>query len=177
MHLHRQSKLRADGNGESVSLSSPPASEDLPGNAVSCLHSLVEGKNFCHQWGSMRMREKRRLRDLGICNIRLPVWRRLHLSVGRLLKESNSNQCSGDKGGVVLAESTVMLLSLGKLRRFTPDACSPNLRESVASKSGELQGKRVWSHTNPHPSLGSHQTSILLLWKNGDSDTYLEAVL
>lgn len=55
------------------------------------------------------------------------------------------------KGGVVLAESTVMLLSLGKLRRLTPDACSPKLRESVASKSGELQEKGLESYKIPTP--------------------------
>lgn len=36
-----------------------------------------------------------------------------------LLKESNGNQCCRDKGGVVLSESTVMVLSLGKLVHLT----------------------------------------------------------
>lgn len=44
---------------------------------------------------------------------------------GRLLKEGNSNQHCRDKGGVVLAESTITLLSLGKRVHRTPDACSP----------------------------------------------------
>ena len=39
----------------------------------------------------------------------------------------------------------------------------PNLRESVASKSRELQGKGSGVIQHPHPSLGSHQTSIFLI--------------
>lgn len=74
-----QNESRGKGRG-SFLLSSPPASDHLPGNVVSCLHSLVEGKNFCRRWGSMRMREKRHRRDPGIYNMHLPMWPRLHLS-------------------------------------------------------------------------------------------------
>ena len=73
-----QNESRGKGR-VSFLLSSPPASDDLPGN-VSCLHSLVEGKNFCRQWRSMLMREKRHWRDPGIYNMQLPMWRGLHLS-------------------------------------------------------------------------------------------------
>lgn len=59
MHHGRHAKLRADGNRGSLSFyPRHPLLNDLPGNVVSCLHSLVAGENLCHQWGSMRVREK-----------------------------------------------------------------------------------------------------------------------
>ena len=76
---------------------------------------------------------------------------------GRLLKESNSNQYDRDKGGVVLAEAVE---SFG-FSHLMPVPL--NLRESVASKSGELQGKGSGVKENPHPSLGSHQASIIFI--------------
>lgn len=68
---------------------------------------------------------ERSLGDPIIYNARLPVWRGLHIS-GVALK--GKQQYCRDKGGVVLAESTVTPLSLGRLVHLTPDACSPKPR-------------------------------------------------
>ena len=75
----KQSKERTEMESLFPSLL-PPASNDLPGHVVSRLYSLVEGKNFCLQWGSMRVTEKRRRRDPRMYNIRFSVWRGFHLS-------------------------------------------------------------------------------------------------
>ena len=96
---------------------------------------------------------------------------------GRLLKESNSNQCCGDKGGVVLAESTVTLLSLGKLRRLTPDACSPKPQRIGSFQVERAPGKRLWSHTTSPPLLGKSPNLDFSHLKNGDNDTYFRGLL
>ena len=88
---------------------------------------------------------------------------------GRLLKESNSNQCCGDKGGVVLAETTVTLLSLGKLRRLTPDACSPKPQRIGSFQVGRAPGKRLWSHTTSPPLLGKSPNLDFSHLKNGNN--------
>ena len=93
---------------------------------------------------------------------------------GRLLKESNSNQYGRDKGGVVLADSAVTLLSLGKLRLLTPDACSPKPQRIGGFQVRRAPGKRLWSQRKSPPLLGKSPSLDYFHIKNGDKDTYLE---
>lgn len=76
---------------------------------------------------------------------------------------------------MVLAETTVTLLSLGKLRRLTPDACSPKPQRIGSFQVGRAPGKRLWSHTTSPPLLGKSPNLDFSHLKNGDNDTYLEA--
>lgn len=160
MHHRGHAKLRADGNRESLS-SSPhhPLLNNLPGNVLPHLHSLVEGENLCLHWGSVEVREKD-VRAIQEYRISASPCGEDFIFQGKLLKESNSNQYCRDRGGVVLAESTVTLMSLGKLGRHTLDACHPKLQGISIFQVVRAPGKGLQSHTKSLPLLGSYQTSI-----------------
>ena len=154
-------------------LSSPPASDDLPGNVVSYLTRWWR-EVFLSPVGINAGRgEKTSERSR---NIKYPPRRVAGISSfrGRLLKESNSNQYGRDKGRVVLADSAVTLLSLGKLRLLTPDACSPKPQRVGSFQVGRAPGIRLWSQRKSPPLFGKSPNLDFSHLKNGDKDTYLE---
>lgn len=172
--------MRADGNGESLFLLfllSPPPPFEWPVGKCSLVPSLaIREGNLCHQWGSMRVREKDVL-AIQEYIISASPYGEDFIFQGKLLKESNSNKYCRDQRGVVLFQSTVTLLSPGKLPRLTPDACSLKPQRIGIFQVVRAPGKGLWSRTKSPPLLGKSPNLYFSHLKSGDNDTYLKVEL